>query len=189
MDTTEYHSRYEKKKFCLWKKLIKKNSWFFLQFAFFPVLLDIRACSDHLIIEFDAFMAQYVWSCVCTTCMRWSSQIAKPLFFGLSAKYDRNRYIVPCVLPMCPARVSYPCVLPVCPARVSCLVSYPCVLPVCPALCPSVRRSVGRSVGPSPIIFKRVLGASCAVYPALFSFEMPKRFLLKCAHRQKEPYI
>ena len=34
-------------------------------------------------------------------------------------------------------------------------------------LCPSVRRSVRPSVGPSPAIFKRVLGASCAVYPAL----------------------
>ena len=33
---------------------------------------------------------------------------------------------------------------------------------------PSVRWSVRPSVRPSPVIFKRVLGASCAVYPALF---------------------
>ena len=39
---------------------------------------------------------------------------------------------------------------------------------------PSVCPSVGRSVGPSPVIFKRVLGASCAVYPALFErFKKP----------------
>ena len=36
-------------------------------------------------------------------------------------------------------------------------------------LCPSVRPSVARSVSPSPVIFKRALGASCAVYPALFN--------------------
>ena len=29
--------------------------------------------------------------------------------------------------------------------------------------------SVGPSVRPSPVIFGRVLGASCAVYPALFN--------------------
>ena len=34
--------------------------------------------------------------------------------------------------------------------------------------CPSVRRSVRPSVRPSPVLFKHVLGASCAVYPALF---------------------
>ena len=33
---------------------------------------------------------------------------------------------------------------------------------------PSVRRSVGPSVRPSPVIFRRGLGASCAVYQALF---------------------
>ena len=38
----------------------------------------------------------------------------------------------------------------------------------------SVRPSVRRSVGPSPVIFKRVLGASCAVYPALFLFNFMK---------------
>ena len=32
-----------------------------------------------------------------------------------------------------------------------------------------VRPSLRRSVRPSPVIFKRVLGASFAVYPALFS--------------------
>ena len=36
-------------------------------------------------------------------------------------------------------------------------------------MCPSVR--------PSPVIFRRVLGASCAVYPALFSKIQPGRFL------------
>ena len=35
---------------------------------------------------------------------------------------------------------------------------------------PSVRPSVGPSVRLSRVIFKRVLGASCAVYPALFLF-------------------
>ena len=35
-------------------------------------------------------------------------------------------------------------------------------------VCPSVRPSVRPSVGPSRVIFRRVLGASCAVYPALF---------------------
>ena len=39
--------------------------------------------------------------------------------------------------------------------------------------CPSVRPSVGPSVGPSVrlsrVIFRRVLGASCAVYPALLT--------------------
>ena len=37
-----------------------------------------------------------------------------------------------------------------------------------PSVGPSVGRSVRRSVRPTPVIFKRVLGASCAVYPALF---------------------
>ena len=36
-------------------------------------------------------------------------------------------------------------------------------------LCPSVGPSVRPLIRPSPVIFKRVLGASCAVYPALFS--------------------
>ena len=48
-------------------------------------------------------------------------------------------------------------------------------------VCPSVRLSVGpsvrRSVRPSPVIFKRVLGASCAVYPALF-LSVPVSFFL-----------
>ena len=43
-----------------------------------------------------------------------------------------------------------------------------------PSVGPSVRPSVRRSVGPSRVIFRRVLGASCAVYPALF----PKAFYL-----------
>ena len=37
-----------------------------------------------------------------------------------------------------------------------------------PSVRPSVGPSVGLSVRPSPVIFRRVLGASCAVYPALF---------------------
>ena len=40
------------------------------------------------------------------------------------------------------------------------------------SVCPSVRKSVGPSVGPyfrlCRVIFRCVLGASCAVYPALF---------------------
>ena len=43
----------------------------------------------------------------------------------------------------------------------------------CPSVRRSVRRSVRPSVRPSPVIFRRVLGASCAVYPALF----PQSFL------------
>lgn len=35
-------------------------------------------------------MAQYVWSCVCTTCMRCSSQIAKPPIFGLCVNGPRK---------------------------------------------------------------------------------------------------
>ena len=46
-----------------------------------------------------------------------------------------------------------------------------CVRPsVGPSVRRSVRWSVRRSVRPSPVIFRRVLGASCAVYPALLSF-------------------
>ena len=37
-------------------------------------------------------------------------------------------------------------------------------------VCPSIRPYVGPSVGPSRVIFRRALGASCAAYPALFSF-------------------
>ena len=41
---------------------------------------------------------------------------------------------------------------------------------VCPSVRPSVDPSVRMSVRPSRVIFRRVLGASCAVYPALFLF-------------------
>ena len=40
-------------------------------------------------------------------------------------------------------------------------------------VCPSVRPSVGPQVRLSRVIFRRVLGASCAVYPALFFFIVP----------------
>ena len=63
---------------------------FFLRFANFSFSLDIQACLDRLKIESDAFMAQYVWSCVCTTCMRCSSQIAKPPIFGLCVNGPRK---------------------------------------------------------------------------------------------------
>ena len=41
-----------------------------------------------------------------------------------------------------------------------------------PSVRRSVRQSVRRSVGPSRVIFERILGASCAVYPALFSGDL-----------------
>ena len=47
----------------------------------------------------------------------------------------------------------------------------------CPSVGPSVRPSVRRSVGPSRVIFEgekyAILGASCAVYPALFIRRLP----------------
>ena len=63
---------------------------FFLHFANFSFSLDITACLYLLMSEFDAFMAQYVWSCMCTTCMRSSSQIAKPPIFGLCVNGARK---------------------------------------------------------------------------------------------------
>ena len=41
---------------------------------------------------------------------------------------------------------------------------------LCPSVGPSVRPSVRPSARLSRVIFRRLLGASCAVYPALFFF-------------------
>ena len=52
----------------------------------------------------------------------------------------------------------------------------------------SVDPSVRRSVHPSPVIFKRVLGASCAVYPALFLYCVCLSVCLSVSERIKKFY-